>query len=137
MIGGPERFTTFLWYVPCFFAIDSYRRRRIFHRYPISPPLSPLTILQQCPSQVTRRREPRSSRPSALNAIPSKRAEPTSRDPTSTGFSAVSLDWPTGIRIRAPIRKVVSCGERIPSLNIWRILRSTSRCVDFVRCDVS
>lgn len=79
------------------------------------------------PNQETKRREPRSSRPNALNATLSKVAELTSRDPTSTDSGDVNLDRRMDIRTRVPIRRVVLCGEKIHFLIIWRILRSTSR----------
>ncbi len=82
---------------------------------------------QRWPNQEMKRREPRSSRPSARNAIPLNLEEHTSRVPTFTVSGDVNQDRLKDTPTRVPIRRVELCGERIPFLITWRTLRSTSR----------
>jgi len=75
--------------------------------------------------KLTKRREPRSSRPSAHNAIPLKREDPTSKVPISTVSSDVNPDLPTDTRTLPLTRRVELSGAKILSLNTLRTPRST------------
>jgi hypothetical protein len=78
---------------------------------------------------VTKRREPRSSRSSALNATLSNREEHTSRAQICMDSLDASRDKPMVTPTPLPTRSLESRGEMIPSLNTSKTQRSTSRCV--------
>ena len=82
-----------------------------------------------CLRKPTRRREPRSSRPSALSATLSSKVDPTSKDPTFTDFSVANPVLPTVTRTQPPTRSLELPGQMIPFSNTWKTPRSTSRCV--------
>ena len=79
--------------------------------------------------RVTKRKEPRSSRSSALNATPLKRAERTSKARISTVSLDVNRDLPTDTPTLLLTRRVVLSGLKILSLNTLRTPRSTLRYV--------
>ena len=79
------------------------------------------------PKEDQKRREPRSLRPSALNAILSRQEVPTSKVLIFTASSVVNPEWPMDTPTQVPTKSRASPGEKILSLTTWRILRSTSR----------
>ena len=85
------------------------------------------------PRKVTRRREPRSSRQSALNATQSKKEDLTSKVLIFTASTDVSLVLPTATLTLPLTRKVELPGKRIHFSSTLKTPRNTSRYVNFER----